>query len=74
MRERSITRLFVGGLATDYCVRATGLDARAAGLEVVVLADAVSDDPTEVTPIELVTMVIPAIEECRDPSPFGTFT
>jgi nicotinamidase/pyrazinamidase len=41
LRDRSITRLFVGGLATDYCVRATGLDARAAGLEVVVLADAV---------------------------------
>jgi nicotinamidase/pyrazinamidase len=41
LRERSITRLFIGGLATDYCVRATGLDARAAGLHVVVLADAV---------------------------------
>jgi nicotinamidase/pyrazinamidase len=41
LRERSITRLFIGGLATDYCVRATGLDARAAGLDVVVLADAV---------------------------------
>jgi nicotinamidase/pyrazinamidase len=33
--------LFVGGLATDYCVRATGLDARAAQLDVVVLTDAV---------------------------------
>jgi nicotinamidase/pyrazinamidase len=41
LRERCITRLFVGGLATDYCVRATGLDARAAGLDVVVLSDAV---------------------------------
>jgi nicotinamidase/pyrazinamidase len=28
-------------LATDYCVRATALDARAAGLEVVVFTDAV---------------------------------
>jgi nicotinamidase/pyrazinamidase len=35
------TRVFVGGLATEYCVRATVLDARAAGLEVVVLADAI---------------------------------
>jgi nicotinamidase/pyrazinamidase len=34
--------VFVGGLATDYCVRATGQDARAAGLDVVVLTDAVS--------------------------------
>jgi nicotinamidase/pyrazinamidase len=41
LRERSISRLFIGGLATDYCVRATGLDARAAGLGVVVLGDAV---------------------------------
>jgi nicotinamidase/pyrazinamidase len=36
-----VRRLFVGGLATDYCVRATALDARRAGLEVVVLEDAV---------------------------------
>lgn len=41
LRSRGITRLFVGGLATDYCVRATGHDARAAGLDVVVLLDAV---------------------------------
>ena len=41
LRSRGITRLFVAGLATDYCVRATGLDARAAGLAVVVLTDAV---------------------------------
>jgi len=41
LRELGITRLFIGGLATDYCVRATGLDARAAGLDVVVLDDAV---------------------------------
>jgi nicotinamidase/pyrazinamidase len=41
LRHRGIRRLFVGGLATDYCVRATGLDARKAGLEVVVLTDAV---------------------------------
>jgi nicotinamidase/pyrazinamidase len=41
LRARGITRLLIGGLATDYCVRATGIDARAAGLDVVVLADAV---------------------------------
>lgn len=38
---RGIKRLFIAGLATDYCVRATGRDARAAGLDVVVLRDAV---------------------------------
>jgi nicotinamidase/pyrazinamidase len=36
-----VRRIFIGGLATDYCVRATGLDARAANLDVVVLRDAV---------------------------------
>lgn len=41
LRARGIKRLFIAGLATDYCVRATGRDARAAGLDVVILADAV---------------------------------
>jgi nicotinamidase/pyrazinamidase len=35
-------RLFVGGLATDYCVLHTVLDARALGHEVLVLRDAVA--------------------------------
>jgi nicotinamidase/pyrazinamidase len=34
LRERAIDRVTVVGLATDYCVRATALDALAAGLEV----------------------------------------
>ena len=33
--------LYVGGLATDYCVRATALDAARAGFEVVILKDAI---------------------------------
>ncbi len=41
LRERGIERLLVGGLATDYCVRASALDALRAGFEVVVVADAV---------------------------------
>ena len=41
LRRGGVRRVFVGGLATDYCVRATGLDARTANLDVVVLSDAV---------------------------------
>jgi nicotinamidase/pyrazinamidase len=41
LRARGVGRLFIAGLATDYCVGATGRDARAAGLDVVVLTDAV---------------------------------
>jgi len=37
-----VRRLLIGGLATDYCVRASTLDALRAGLEVTVLTDAVA--------------------------------
>ncbi len=40
LRERGFERLFLVGLATDYCVGWTALDARAAGFEVLVVADA----------------------------------
>jgi nicotinamidase/pyrazinamidase len=41
LRERGIERVVVCGLATDYCVRATVLDARRLGFETAVLTDAV---------------------------------
>jgi nicotinamidase/pyrazinamidase len=40
--ERNIKRLVIGGLATDYCVKATALDAIALGYSVTVLTDAVA--------------------------------
>jgi len=40
LRERGIRRLFLAGLATDFCVRWSAVDARAAGFEAVVLEDA----------------------------------
>lgn len=41
LRKRGITRVAIAGLATDYCVKHTALDALAAGFEVMVLDDAV---------------------------------
>ncbi|HZU07527.1 MAG TPA: nicotinamidase [Chloroflexota bacterium] len=41
LRERGIRHLYVGGLATDYCVKASVLDARRHGFEVTVLEDAI---------------------------------
>ena len=41
LRDLGVRRLFVGGLATDYCVRASTEDAVAAGFQVVVLTDAI---------------------------------
>lgn len=40
LREQGVTRVLVGGLATDYCVKATALDAKKAGFEVELLTDA----------------------------------
>ena len=41
LREVNAERLYVTGLATDYCVRQTVLDARRLGFQVVVLEDAI---------------------------------
>jgi nicotinamidase/pyrazinamidase len=41
LRLRKVERVFIAGLATDYCVRRTALDARAAGFAVFVVEDAV---------------------------------
>jgi len=50
LRERGVKRVFVAGLATDYCVRATVLDGLSAGFPMVVVKDGcrgVSEETTE---------------------------
>jgi nicotinamidase/pyrazinamidase len=42
LREQGVARVVIGGLATDYCVRATAIDAVDSGFAVAVLTDAVA--------------------------------
>ncbi|HEY8180100.1 MAG TPA: isochorismatase family protein [Candidatus Limnocylindria bacterium] len=42
LRERGVSRVVICGLATDYCVNATALDARRLGFETKVLMNAVA--------------------------------
>jgi nicotinamidase/pyrazinamidase len=42
LRDHAIERVVIGGLATDYCVKATALDAVRLGFETTVLADAIA--------------------------------
>jgi len=39
LRARGVTHVAVAGIATEYCVRATALDAAKAGFETIVLTD-----------------------------------
>jgi nicotinamidase/pyrazinamidase len=50
LRDQEVKEVWVGGLATDYCVKHTVLDARRQGFEVKALADAmraVNVNPTD---------------------------
>lgn len=42
LRRRGVTRLYVAGLTTEYCVKQTVLDAIRGGLRAVVLTDAIA--------------------------------
>ena len=42
LRARGIEHLYVGGIATDFCVKHSVIDARKAGFDVTVLTDAIA--------------------------------
>jgi nicotinamidase/pyrazinamidase len=42
LASHGVRRIFIAGIATDYCVKCTALDARDAGFEVVVVTDAIA--------------------------------
>ena len=42
LKGRGVTDVYVCGLATDYCVRATAVDARSLGYATTLLTDAVA--------------------------------
>jgi nicotinamidase/pyrazinamidase len=44
LKQRGIRMLFIAGIATDFCVRASVLDARELGYQVVVIEDAIAPD------------------------------
>lgn len=60
LRRDEVGHLYIGGLATDYCVRASALDARSTGLDVTLLIDAIAG--VEVNPGDSER----AVEELRE--------
>lgn len=56
LRERGIEHLYVGGLATDYCVRHSVLDALSAGMKVTILEEAIAGVDPEDSAAALVEM------------------
>ena len=66
LRERGLTRLFLCGLAYDFCVRFSALDGKALGFETVVVEDATRavDMPGSVegTHLELAAAGVPRIQ------------
>jgi nicotinamidase/pyrazinamidase len=56
VRARGISELYIGGLATDYCVKHSVLDALSAGLQVTLLEDAIAGVDSEKSARAIVEM------------------
>ena len=56
LRDRAIEQVVIAGLATDYCVRATALDAASEGFETTVLLDLTAGVAPETTDAALAAM------------------
>lgn len=66
LRKKGVNRVFVAGLATDFCVRATALDARKAGFEAVLVEDACRGVARESTEAALREMDAAGVIRCRE--------
>lgn len=64
LRSRKIARVFIAGLATDYCVRATALDALRAGFRVYLVEDGCRGVSEETTRAALEEMRRAGINPC----------
>ncbi len=65
LRLRRVDRVFIAGLTTDYCVRQTALDARAAGFTVFLVEDAVRGVAPETTEKALAEMEAAGVVRIR---------
>ena len=64
LRRRGIQRVFVAGLATDYCVRATVMDALDAGFTVMLVEDGCRGVGEETTKAALAQMYARGAKRC----------
>ncbi len=76
LRERGLTRLFLCGLAYDFCVRFSALDGKALGFETLVLEDATRavnlPGSVEATNAALASANIPRISTKGTNSPYNS--
>jgi nicotinamidase/pyrazinamidase len=70
LRARGISHLYVGGVATEYCIRFTVMDALAAGLRVTVLQDAIAGIDAEDSERALAEMLEGGAEFAAGPGLF----